>query len=326
MMPIVIPIRYWLLIIFFCAVTGTILFWPDTNPKTVVLETEHVAQLAPHEHEDGDSAGDSSHHKYIVSPVFIAPRDMYITQFAFDMVNAPDVVVHHGSLLNFNEPHQTCPATLPFSQLYIMAQDTMHNPVMTFPEGTGMRVKKGDPLQLSVMIHNPLPPVGPGDTYANAFSTLTLTYVEDSPFLNIKEIQPHLLHLDERPCVIKPDHSDAYTFSVPPRTMDFRMKSTEVPGDPSTFTFTAPSTLVYVGAHMHGWQGGKEVIVRKNGEPLLDFKTMTSSTYRYDTPYYPTELNFEAGDTLTLEAVYDNPHDVPTRGAMGALGIYFYER
>ena len=327
MLPIRIPLRYWILIVSLCIIAVCVHLWPEGESRIIVLETEHVAQLTPHEHEDGDSVGDASHHQYILSQVFVAPHDMYITQFAFDMVNAPDTVVHHASLLNHSAPHQTCSNVLPFSQMYIMAQDTMHNPVMTFPEGTGMRVKKGDVLQLSVMIHNPLPPIGPGETYEDAFSKLTLTYLKGSPFQKIKEITPHLLHLDERPCVIKPDHSDAYTFSVPPRTMDFRMKSTEAPGDPSTYTFTAPSTLVYVGAHMHGWQGGKELIVRKNGEPLLSFKTEVSSyPYRYDTPYYPTEVNFETGDTLTLEAVYDNPHNVPLRGVMGDLGIYFHER
>jgi hypothetical protein len=84
---------------------------------------------------------------------------------------------------------------------------------------------------------------------------------------------------------------------------------------------------VYIGAHLHGWQGGKEVIVEKNGAPFANFKTLPAREYpyRYDIPYYPTTTTMQAGDTLSIRAVYENPNAVPTRGAMGDLGIYFYE-
>ncbi len=295
---------------------------------TIVFETAHMPILHPHQHDAGDAAGDPAHHAYIMSPIFMAEKDAWISEISFDIHNAPDTIVHHASLLNHSEPHQTC-ANLPFSQMYIMAQDSMHVPTMTFPSGTGMRIKKGQLVQLSIMIHNPFPPVGPGEAYYNVYGTLKLNLRPDNESAQTKAIRPYLLHLDEEPCVIRTmDQTDAYVFTVPPKTHDYTFTGSGLSSDPATYAFQKPSAIVYLGAHVHGWQGGKKVLVYKNDEPFLTFETKLSDTYpyRYDTPYYPASLEMQSGDTLTLRAVYDNPNDVMTRGAMGDLQIYFYEQ
>ena len=295
--------------------------------EQVVLETAHLKELKPHVHENGASAADQSHHVYMLSPVYTAPSDMWISHLSFELFNASDTVVHHVSLLDHSQPHQTC-ASLPFKQLFILAQDTMHHPFMEFPAGTGMLVKKGDRIQLSAMIHNPEPPLGPGETYHNVYGRLTLKLRPESERNGLKEIHPYLLHLDDEPCVIRePDQSDAYVFAVPSHTHNYVFSGTHQPNDPSILTFKNPSTIIYIGAHLHGWQGGKKLFVEKNSKEFLTFETRLSKdhSYRYDIPYYPTNLKMNAGDTLSIKALYENLSDVETRGAMGDLGIYYYE-
>ena len=299
----------------------------NSASKSIVLETNHLSTLSPHEHAEGDAVSDNAHHQYITSPVFIAPSDMWISRLAFSVHNAPETVIHHVSLLNWDEAHQTC-SSLPFKQLFILAQDTMHHPFMDFPEGTGLRVRKGQHIQLSVMIHNPRPPAGPGGTYTDVYGQLTITTLPRSSYGHLKEIKPYLLHVDDAPCVItEPDQSDAYVFSVPPKSAAYTFAGGSSPFNPGVYLFKSTSTIVYIGAHLHGWQGGKEVLVEKNGSPLLSFDTVRSldDPYRYDTRYYPTALEMKPGDSLRIRAVYNNPNSVPIRGAMGDLGIYFFE-
>ena len=297
------------------------------DQNSITLETSHVASLLPHEHAKADSVSDIGHHQYLLSQMYVAPQDMWISRMDFELVNAPATIVHHVSLLDFNEPHQTC-ASLPFSQRFILAQDTMHHPGVEFPKGTGMLIKKGDHIMLSLMAHNPLPPLGPGKEYEDVFARLKLSLLTGKQAENLKPVHFRLIHLDDEPCVIREvDQSDAYVFAVPPNSKNYTMSSSNKAQDPSVFKFKKASTILYVGAHVHGWQGGKELVVDKNGKQFLDFKTRVAlvDSYRHDTPYYPTTLDMKPGDTLSLHAIYDNPNSVATRGVMGDLGIYYVE-
>jgi hypothetical protein len=317
-----------LLVIVILAAGTYVALRANAVPDTLVLETAHLAVLPPHEHDDGDAVSDDGHHQYLLSEVYVAPRDLWVSGFTFDMVNAPDTSVHHVSLLDYDRPHQTC-RSLPFSQLLIFAQDVMHNATTTFPTGAAMHIRKGEHVQLSLMIHNPEPPLGPGDTYRDVYGKLTLSLVPPAQEHDLKEVKFHLAHLDDAPCVIRePDQSDAYVFAVPARTQRYVFSGSRQDTDPSRFVFTKPSTIVFIGAHLHGWQGGKELLVQKNGAPFLSFKTALSKDdpFRYDTPYYATSAPMAAGDALSLTAIYQNPHAVPTRGAMGDLGFYYYEQ
>ena len=294
---------------------------------TIVMETAHLPSVVPHEHRLGEAVEDAGHHEYMLSPLFVAPEDMWISKLEFKIYNAPETLVHHASLLNWDERHQTC-SSLPFKQLFILAQDTMHHPFMEFPEGSGIFVRKGQHLQLSVMIHNPGPPIGPGGIYNDVYGQLTLTMLAHSPQQPPKEIHPYLLHLDDNPCVIQEqDQSDAYVFSVPARRSAYAFSGSSSPFNPGEYTFQSTSTVVYIGAHLHGWQGGKQLIVEKNGSALLTFDTAHAldDSYRYDTPYYPTSLEMKPGDRLKIRALYANPSPIATRGVMGDLGIYFFE-
>ena len=297
------------------------------HAEDFVLETEHLPELLPHQHDAGEAVEDKGHHKYLYSKIITAPRDLWISSMSFDIVNAPDTAVHHAAVLILDEPHQTC-KNIPFKEFAGFPQDIMHTPTISFPEGTGMLIRKGERFKLLLMAHNPLPPVGPGGIYHDVFGRLTISLYSEGETAGLKEVLFHLIHLDQTPCKGEySDRTEAFIFQVPPHTMNYTFSGTSAPDDPAHFTFKKPSTIVYVGGHLHGWQNGKTVVVKKNKKPFLTFITTLSPLYpyRYDSQYYTTHISVDAGDTLSISATYDNIGDVKIRGAMGMLEMYYYE-
>ena len=192
-----------------------------------------------------------------------------------------------------------------------------------------MHIAKGDQFTLLLMVHNPLPPTGPGGTYENVFGQLTLSLYPDNETANLKEVKYYPAHMDQVPCetTLTSDGTPSFTFDVPANSIDYEFSATTTRNDPARFSFKKKSTIVFIGGHLHGWQGGKKLFADKNGKPFLEFTTSPSPTdpYRYDSSYYPTSLEVEAGDTISLRALYDNTENVLRRGVMGMLDVYYYE-
>ena len=300
------------------------------TPKSevMVLQTAHVVELRSHEHTTGDTALDVGHHEYVQSEVITAAHDLWISDISFKVVNAPTVAVHHAALMKLHSPHQTC-KKIKMEELAGFARDNMHIPGISFPRGTAMRIKKGEQFYLLVMLHNPSPPLGPGDTYHDVFGRMTLTLVPDNETQGLKPIKFHLMHLDDIPCEVKySDGTESFTFTVPPQTLNYSFSASSTADDPARYVFKEPATVVYIGGHLHGWEGGRQILVRKNGQLFKTFTTIRSwaNPFEYFSEYHPVSVDFEAGDLLTLTALYDNPDDMPMREAMGILDLYYYER
>ena len=300
------------------------------TPKSevMVLETAHLAELRSHGHVTGDTALDEGHHEYVHSKLITATRDLWISDISFKIENAPTIVVHHAALLKINSPHQTC-KKINMEQLVGFARDNMHIPGISFPRGTAMHIKKGEQFYLVVMVHNPSPPLGPGDTYHDVFGRMTLTLVPDKETYGLKPIKFLLMHLDEVPCEAKySDGTESFMFTVPPHTLNYSFSASSAVDDPARHFFKKPVSVVYMGGHLHGWEGGKQLLVRKNGQLLKTFTPTRSwtSPFEYFSEYHPVSVDFESGDVLTLTALYGNPDDMPMREAMGILDLYYYER
>lgn len=315
--------RILLLAIFLIAIGFVFSFISGKTSGNLVLDTYPINDLLPHAHNQQDSASDPGHHVQRVSPIFTAPRDMYISEFYFDIINAPDVVVHHAVLFDLDHQNDTC-AFLPMRELFLTGQDLMHNKTIALPQGYALKIKKGTRLQLFLAVHNPGPPVGPGGEYRNVYGHLILK--ESSlPSNKLSLVQFRFLHLDEIPCgFTQPDLSDIHTFLIPPHVTNFYFSRSRNDIS-SSFVFPASSSVVYMGGHLHGWQGGKEVSVEKNGVPFHHFFTHPSPNvpYRFDTIHFATSTHFDAGDRISISAYYSNPHEEKSSGAMGMLGFYY---
>lgn len=296
--------------------------------KVMVLETSHAAELRSHEHFAADTALDVGHHQYLHSELITAEHDLWISDISFKIENAPTVVVHHAALLKINSPHQTC-KNINMEQLVGFARDNMHIPGISFPRGTAMRIKKGEQFYFILMVHNPTPPLGPGGTYHDVFGRMTLTLVPDEETPGLKPIEFLMMHLDEVPCDVKySDGTESFMFTVPPHILNYSFSASSAADDPARHVFKKPVTVVYMGGHLHGWEGGKELLVNKNGQLFKTFTTAKSwvNPFQYFSEYHPVSINFEAGDLLTLTALYSNPDNQPMREAMGILDMYYYER
>lgn len=286
----------------------------------LTIRTEAI-DLVPHEHiVTYDSVSDTGHHHNVVSPVIRAPRDLWVTKIEAVVENASPVTLHHASLFRIDGPDLECPNHYGESVL-TFAQDQMHTPYVEFPEGYGIFIPKDTPLQLAAMFHNPEPPVGPGEEYYDVQVGLRLHLAEDIK-QDMKHLRFHLLRLTDSPCV--EDATAARVFAVPPETEGYVFSGTGEKGDTAQMTFTKPARIVHWGAHIHGWEGGRNVTLYKNGEPIQVFSAEQSldEPYRYDVPHMDTDLIVESGDVLSIESTYDNPVNAVLRGAMGQMGMY----
>lgn len=300
---------------------------PRRDNSTVVIETAHQTELKPHTHADGDAVADIGHHVMLESTIFITPRDLYVSEIGFEIVNAPNVVLHHASLIDLSRPNLTCPNLTNWKELFVYGSDRMYDSSLSFPKGYAVIIPKGSPLKLVLMIHNPEPPLGPGGTYNDVYSRITLRETSEDR-AHIIPLEPNMLHLDDvdMTCSNKnPDLSDFYTFTVPPKKVGYVFSGTGETDRAASIHFALSGTLFDLAGHLHGWQGGKELIVKKNREVLHVFKTELSTTtpYIYETRHITEPIHIDAGDTISISAKYDNPHVVATRGVMGISGFYF---
>ena len=300
------------------------------NPTTraITIETERIPELYPHGHDPGDSVLDPDHHKLLTSDVVVLDRDVWVAGISGEIINAPSVVLHHGELLRVDKigTDTECETAYGGGEILSFGQDQSHTPEFWFPEGHALFIPKGAPLVLVAMLHNPLPPVGPGGEYHDVSARLILHEAGAVAGSSFKPVSFRLLHLDDVPCQTD---DMGFVFTVPPKTEEYEFRGAlDAPHNPASYTFDRPATILYLGAHLHGWEGGRELLVYKNDGLLETFPTRRAldDPYRFDTPHYQTNIHMEAGDTLSIGAVYDNSYDVPIVGAMGMLGVFYTEK
>ena len=299
---------------------GVRMYLQHTDVPQFVIETEVLSVLPPHHHDVHDSSMDEGHHMYLRSPIVYAPEDMWVREIEFELKNAHDTALHHAVFMRLDKPNQVCPF-IPMYDLLHVGEDQMHDPSLKFADGLGFFIPEGTPLLLDVMTHNPMPPLGPGETYYDVSASITLTLAREDEELN--PVRYYALHLADRPCSLK----SQFTFAVPPRTENFVFgaNDTEVEQTAGRVTFTEDGAIVFMGGHIHGWEGGKYLDVYLNDEHLRRFETSKASDdpYRYDTKFGNVHIPITAGDTISITSTYSNPHDHAIPGAMGMLGLFF---
>ncbi len=101
----------------------------------LAMQTSPIKVLPPHGHEVGkDALLDDGHHVGATSEVFITPEDIWVTGIAYEVVGAPALALHHGTLFRMDARDLECPEQSP-QPLLSVAQDQEHTSVMTFEDG-----------------------------------------------------------------------------------------------------------------------------------------------------------------------------------------------
>lgn len=295
-------------------------FVTGSSQDVLVLETEHAQLLEPHTHDTGDSINDEGHHRIVKSNVATVPEDIWITGATLEVVNAPSVVLHHALVATPDKRSFTCPELN--RALFGFGADHLYDNSLNLPEGYAIFMPKNSRIGMGAMFHNPLPPQGPGGAYKDVSAKLTLHIISKEKNPNLIPVSQYGLHLDDVGCKTG---DDQYEFTVPPNTNEYAYSgNNDFGANPAQTVMNHDGKIVYSLGHLHAWQGGKSLLLRKNGEEITRFEPVASAEnpYQYDTPRQTREFSFKTGDTLGIEAMYDNPHSIPLRGAMGIVSMY----
>lgn len=291
----------------------------DDSKKTIILETPTIEYLHPHKHEVSDTVHDHGHHVTVRSEVILAQEDLWITGFTFNMENAPYSTLHHAQLTDLDGVSNTCKDKGLPNELLSIGEDTLGSNTLQFDNPQGIFIPKGHRLEMFAMFHNPEPPVGFGGDYYDVSAKLELTYELAKESDRHVPLRHYHLHLDDRAC------TGLYTFAVPPETTDFKRVPQYTDNDPAIVQFEEPGEIVYIGGHLHGWEGGKLLEFLKNGESIRQYETKRSdrSDMKWETPHHRESIKIEAGDVVSISATYDNPGPETVTGAMGIISFYF---
>jgi hypothetical protein len=290
------------------------------HPQQLILQTENIPHLPPHEHMAHHTVFDDGHHHTVYSQVYAHTEDIWITGMEFVIENAPGSVLHHAELLNLDSPRTKCDH-LP-NELINLGEDTLHTTAISFDAPYGILLPRDEQLTLKGMFHNPAAPIGTGDEYYDVSAKIQITYEPVRISSRSRPLEYHFLHLDDdNRC-----EDQKYTFIVPPETENYRKVATGTPAeDPGVHEFDMAGEIRYIGGHLHGWEGGTYLDLILNNEPIRRYETKQSNQagILWETPHGRDSIKIKAGDVLSLEAVYDNPMPMPVVGAMGMIGFYF---
>ncbi|MEK7560846.1 MAG: hypothetical protein AAB539_02720 [Patescibacteria group bacterium] len=304
-----------------------------------VLETMHIAQLPPHAHEPSlNKLHDAGHGVFLGSDAYVATEDFWITEFRWDVRNAPLVVLHHSTLQRLDETDGVCPIF--YQELITGALDANYAPVI-FPEPYGMFVASGTPLMLHAIVHNPFPPYGPGGFYRDVSAALRMRVERAATGRRSRRVEYQRLRIDDTPCAYAQDMEGLRapngveniglvlddTFAIPARSDHAEFRGARVNGvSTAEYTFRRPGALLGFGGHLHGWEGGEKLIVSLNGRRIAQLitKKRASPPWEWETQQLWTRRRIRPGDIISIAAIYSNPSGKALLGAsMGMLGFYF---
>lgn len=295
---------------------------PQPEEFALEISTVPLPELREHSHGLGEAEGDDGHGVYAASEVVVAPEDMWVTRMESYMVNAPQSTIHHFVLKELGVPDPSCPE-LNGKVIFLVGKDSQrHQP---FPEPYALFIPKGTPLSLTAMIHNAEPPKGEGGTYENVSAVMKLHAVRNAD-TRLKPLAMRFLILsDTAYCSAA---SEANTFSVPAQTTGYVQIPRTLNGiTRGELAFDADAHIVGIGGHTHADQGGTEIAVYLNDRilQLITPRATGQGLWQWQTWGVTRDIPVERGDTLSITATYDNPDVVPTRGAMGIVGVMYWE-
>ena len=299
-------------------IEDTGIFIDPSATTSVELLTRAIEILPPHRHDIETSVTESGHGVYASSSIISFTKDTWLVGFEPVIENAPHQIIHHVMLENVDTVDSLCPNLS--EKILVAGPDTAK--VISFPKPFGMYIKKNTRVRVQAMMHNPDLPMGTGETYTAVSAGFKMHFAEAG---NERSSNVSFYHMgvDDAPHC----QSD-YVFTVPPHTQKFIKNSDNAFGaNQSKLTLTKAGTLMVIGSHLHGWQGGRRLDVFLNGKILYTFipNKISASPEIWTSPDAIFMKKVSAGDTFTLSAEYENLTNEPIDGAMGMIGLYITE-
>lgn len=285
--------------------------------SVLTIETEVLPRLSPHHHFHDDEVSDHGHGVVMYASELVTSEDMWVSGLSVQVKNAPRSSLHHANMRLYlpSSPDLTSPLLQYRNMLGLsIGQDIVET--MTVPDPYAIFIPKGSTLETSVMMHNPVPPEGPGGDYHDVSVAFVLL---ESPLATHIPIVPISIAL------VDETSRGNDSFVVPANTRGYvRTAYTDTDIGKSSYTFPADGTLVDLGAHMHAWQGAKKVDVFLNDTKIYTFTSVQGEEpWEWSTKRVTIEKRVAKGDTLSLSATYDNLSSTPVVGAMAMVGASY---
>lgn len=290
---------------------------PASLTTLLELETESVAHLHQHHHGNDDEVSDRGHGVVVETKEIVIENDMWVSGLRVEVVNAPRSTLHHANIRLYLPSSPLLPSPLlQFKNMFGLSLGQDIAETLSLPAPYAIFIPQGSHLSGNVMLHNPLPPNGPGGNYDDV--SVKLSLLGDAEPVHTPVVPISIALIDET------SHGND-SFVVPANNTHY-VRTPEATTDigRGTYTFPTNGMLVELGAHMHAWQGAKQVDVFLNNEKIHTFvSTLGENTWDWFTPHATLYKEVQAGDVLWLSAVYENNSTEPIVGAMAMVGASF---
>jgi hypothetical protein len=298
--------------------TASLLLLEREPSRVVTITTEPVSTLLPHTHGASDTVLDPAHGVTVASVPVEIPETMWVTEASIQVEHAPFGVIHHLHLYRVSS--EGAPSS-PENSIFQAGQDARAS--TRFPAPSGILLRAGERIMLTGMLHNPLPPLGEGGIYKDVTVTATLSGVGEGEGRYV----PLSFSQTQVSDTVRDDNADTL-FSVPAgASHQTRSSMDNPPGSAErAHTFREDGWIVSMGAHLHAWEGGEQVVVYVNGKRVRTFRSHLADPdipWSFRTEIEPALIRVKRGDMLTVSATYSNPGETALEGAMGVAGIFY---
>jgi len=116
--------------------TKTIEAEQEALSPTLIIETDTIPQLYPHEHELDDSVLDPKHHIVTLSNPITLKEDTWVRGFEVVLKNAPEPMLHHAQLFRLDGQDSICP-NYRKQEIFTLGPEDLYSPI-TLPAPYGI--------------------------------------------------------------------------------------------------------------------------------------------------------------------------------------------
>ena len=286
--------------------------WHRESTRHLLVQTA-PADVPYHEHTPENTHYD---HMTWAKGAAVVPEDLWITKISASVRGAPRAIFHNTYLSIENERDTWCPD----NPRFIWSGSTVSTKHATiYDPPYGIFLKKGTVLDLEAAFHNGNDE-GSGESFKAASLALDIQY-ELAPNSDRSKTLRFAL-IDASGC-----SRDRPIFTIPAGAKNAAFDTRSRP-----FVFDHDATILRAAAHFHGsYESSASNTLRLFlNDALID--EFTTQNITDDDARNPRLLQGQspipvgAGDTVWMEALFDNPSNVPVYEGMAIVGLYYSMR
>lgn len=307
--------EFWMPIMFAAILLGVLAGTYGGDNVLARIKTEPLPLISPHEHSRANAPDDPGHGMWSYGRIAVE-EDTWITSFSVAVRSVPAAPaaeaanpVHSFMITKVGVPDTWCSDE--DDRIFVSGNGIFRQQggVAAFTAPGAIFVPGGTTLELSVLWHNHTDVL-----YRDARASVAIVGMRapqnDARFRGIK-----LLGLTPAGCTGRMvGHVE-----IPPQSRDYKLAESH------PLVIPADGAIVHASGHFHPDDGGKTMRLFLNGEPIYEISPVPGLRQRDFRKRLEHPIGVHKGDALTMEAVYDNPRNIPDRNAMAIMGVVLVE-